>query len=62
MRFLNALCVRLCVGSAWERSEYMRKAYQSLFVEVDYLEDEDILTTSPDNGVMDPDEDPDAWT
>ncbi len=40
----------------------MRKAYQSLFVEVDYLEDEDILTTSPDNGVMDPDEDPDAWT
>ena len=41
----------------------MRKAYQSLFVEVDYLEDEDILTTSPDgNGVMDPDEDPNAWT
>ncbi len=59
MRFLNALCVRLCVGSAWERSEYMKKAYLSVFAEIDYLEDEDILTASP---VFGDQTDEEGWT
>lgn len=62
MRFLNALCVRLCVGIAWERSEYMKKAYLSVFAEIDYLEDEDILTTSPDDGVFGDQTDEEGWT
>lgn len=41
----------------------MKKAYLSLFVEVDYLEDEDILTSSPnDDGVFDDQEDENGWT
>ena len=40
----------------------MKKAYLSVFAEIDYLEDEDILTTSPDDGVFGDQADEEGWT